>query len=332
LSIGEVLHLLFLGAKFNAMKGQNRVIGLVYFFLWLARVLAAENEIEQSKPIKLPDKTPSAAGEEIVHVATDSSTNNAPANPDPERLVWIEPGTFIMGSPGTEKDRYSDEGPQTHVRIESGFWMGKYEVTQEQYESVMGNNPSYFLGNPKRPVEQVSWEDATNYCGKLTHRERSAGRLPAGHSYRLPTEAEWEYACRAGTTARFAFGDDLDYEILKRYAWYWETSTAIKPAGVYFESTGRYHTTHPVGQRRSNVWGLYDMHGNVWEWCLDWYSDALSGGSVTDPRGPLKGLHRVYRGGSWYDYGWYCRSSARYVSAPEEGDYDIGFRIVLAIN
>ena len=117
---------------------------------------------------------------------------------NPERLVWIKPGTFMMGSPLSELDRVADEGPQTRVMISRGFWMSKYETTQEEYQSVMGSNPSHFKGELRRPVEQVSWTDAIEYCGKLTDRERRAGRLPAGFEYRLPTEAEWEYSCRAG--------------------------------------------------------------------------------------------------------------------------------------
>jgi formylglycine-generating enzyme required for sulfatase activity len=307
------------------MKGRNSFLCLLACLLCASGVAAAEQSKAGSSRL-VRDSAQKDAGT-AAEAAAD--LDRPPENPDPERLVWIDPGNFLMGSPATEKDRYSDEGPPTLVTISRGFWMAKYEVTQEQYLSVTGSNPSYFTGNLKRPVEQVSWEDAIQYCDKLTQRERSARRIPAGYVYRLPTEAEWEYACRAGATNRFCYGDDLDYENLKRYAWFWETSTTAKPSGGYFESEGRFHTTHPVGQRRSDDWGLYDMHGNVWEWCLDWYADALPGGSATDPCGPAKGLHRVYRGGSWYDYGWYCRSSARYVSAPEEGDYDIGFRVVL---
>jgi formylglycine-generating enzyme required for sulfatase activity len=230
--------------------------------------------------------------------------------------VWIAPGMFTMGSPSSEVDRYSDEGPQTQVTISQGFVMGKYEVTQAEYQAVMGSNPSYFTGDVKRPVDQVTWDDATNYCGQLTARERSAGRLPTGYAYRLPTEAEWEYACRAGTTTRFSYGDDSGYVQLGNYAWYYSNCGG---------------TTHPVGQKQPNAWGLYDMYGNVWEWCLDWYSGSLPGGSVTDPRGPNTGSRRVFRGGGWCGLGWLCRSAIRNdFYWPGDGDYDLGFRPVLA--
>ena len=124
-------------------------------------------------------------------------------------LVWIKAGTFTMGSPSTEPERYSEEGPQTLVTISRGFWMSKCETTQEEYMAVMGTNPSYFKGEARKPVEKVSWNDATNYCAKLTARKRDAGMLPAGYAYRLPSEAEWEYACRAGTTTATAYGDSL---------------------------------------------------------------------------------------------------------------------------
>ena len=129
-------------------------------------------------------------------VENNGNTNEPPVNPDPAHLVWIKAGTFVI------------QGPQTQVTLSQGFWMSKYETTQEEYLAVMGNNPSFFTGDLKRPVERVTWSDATNYCGKLTILERAAGRLPVGYVYRLPTEAEWEYCCRAGTTTRFSYGDD----------------------------------------------------------------------------------------------------------------------------
>jgi hypothetical protein len=180
--------------------------------------------------------------------------------PDPVKLAWIAPGTFTMGSPAGEVDRDPDEGPQTLVTLTRGFFMGRYEVTQGEYLAVMGNNPSIFSTNngfaedPSRPVESVSWDNATAYCAALTQRERLAGRIGTNAVYRLPTEAEWEYACRGWTSTRFSYGDDIGYTNLTNYAWYHDNCG------------GR---THPVGQKLPNLWGLYDMHGNVWEWCQD---------------------------------------------------------------
>jgi formylglycine-generating enzyme required for sulfatase activity len=210
-----------------------------------------------------------------------------------ETMVWIRPGTFTMGSPSNEKDRNSNEVPQTKVTISRNFLMSKYEVTQAQYKAAMGSNPSHFRGDNK-PVENVSWDDAVAYCAKLTGKEKASGRLPVGYEYRLPTEAEWEYACRAGTTTRFSYGDDLDYGQLGEYAWNTDNCGGKSTSGGV--ATGTYQGTRPVGQKKPNGWGLYDMHGNMMEWCLDWYGNH-PGGSVTDPQGPATGLYRVLRGG-----------------------------------
>jgi formylglycine-generating enzyme required for sulfatase activity len=191
--------------------------------------------------------------------------------------------------------------------------MSRYEIMQREYLAVLGGNPSYCSGDLDRPVESVSWSEAKDYCAGLTAQERRAGRLPAGYVYRLPTEAEWEYACRAGTTNRFSHGDDPDYSGLAQYAWY-----------------GRLggNTTHPVGEKRPNAWGLYDMHGNVGEWCLDW-DGAYRGGSVTDPA-PSAGSGPVARGGGWQYPGRSCRSAFRDGFYPGfKSDY-LGFRPVLA--
>jgi formylglycine-generating enzyme required for sulfatase activity len=229
-------------------------------------------------------------------------------------MVCIQPGTFILGSPTNEVDRWSREGPQVTVTISGGFLIGRYEVTQMEYLSLMNSNPSYFTGDLSRPVERVSWDDATNYCALLTEQERLSGRLPEGCQYRLPTEAEWEYACRAGTTTRFSYGDDPGYTNLANYAWY---------------SANSGNQTHPVGQKAANPWGLYDMHGNVLEWCLDWFQ-TYPGGSATNPPGPPVGMTRVDRGGSW-DYGGdICRSAMRGDGYPWNRFYDIGIRVVLA--
>jgi formylglycine-generating enzyme required for sulfatase activity len=239
------------------------------------------------------------------------------AFPVPSNMVWIQAGQFVMGSPTNEVDRQSDEGPQTRVTLTRGFYIGRYEVTQGEYLSVIGSNPSYFTGDTNRPVEQVSWYDATNYCVQLTAQEWTMGRLPTGWAYRLPTEAEYEYASRAGSTNRFSYGEDPGYTQLGDYAWY---------------SANSGGTTHSVGRKLPNRWGLYDMNGNVWEWCLDWYVGVLPGGSVTDPHlGLATGSNRATRGGGWGDDRSLCRSAFRSHSAPAPFQaHGFGFRVVLA--
>src|SRR6266508_6240678 len=215
----------------------------------------------------------------------------------PANMVFISPNTFRMGSPTNEQDRSINEGPQTTVTLSRGFWIGKYEVTQEEYLSVMNTNPSFFPGDLSRPVSSVSWLDATNYCAKLTQRELAAGRIPAGSQYRLPTEAEWECAARAGTSTRFSYGDDPDYANLTNYAW---------------QSLDDGLTVHPVGQKLPNPWGLHDMMGNVFEWCQDWLG-PLPGGAVVDPTGPDSNPigWKIMRGGAFDVGGPACRSASR---------------------
>ncbi len=233
-------------------------------------------------------------------------------------MVFIPPSTFTMGSPTSEQDRNVNEGPQTTVILTRGYWIGRYEVTQGEYLSVMSNNPSFFPGDLSRPVSSVRWLDATNYCAKLTERELAAGRIPVGSHYRLPTEAEWECAARAGTTTRFSYGDDPAYAGLGSHAWY-ASNSGFAP--------------HPVGQKLPNPWGLYDMYGNVWEWCQDWY-DSLPGGVQIDPTGPPAPVQfdeKVMRGGA-YDYpDSSCRSASRlfFPATPFHTDTDLGFRVVL---
>jgi formylglycine-generating enzyme required for sulfatase activity len=236
----------------------------------------------------------------------------------PPRLVWINPGTFVMGSLTNDPDRLSNfEGPQTQVTLTHGFWIGQYEVTQIEYQSILGTNPSDFIGDVRRPVETVTWDEATNYCAQLTERERAAGRLPQGYEYRLPTEAEWEYVARAGTTNRFSFGDDPGYTNLAQYAWYAANSG---------------DQTQIVGQKQPNAWGVYDLYGNVWEWCSDLFN-RYPGGSVVDPQGPSLGLFgtfRIIRGGSYRTGGAHCRSANRAYDVGGERVNPIGFRVVLA--
>jgi hypothetical protein len=222
----------------------------------------------------------------------------------------------MMGSTTNELGRYDSE-TQHQVTLTQGYWLGKYEVTQAQYEAVMGTNPSNWKG-ADLPVEMVSWYDATNFCAKLTAIERAAGRLPEGYEYTLPTEAQWEYACRAGTTTALNSGKNLSdkYECpeMDEVGWYWCNSG---------------DKTHSVGQKQPNAWGLYDMHGNVWEWCLDWYGEYPAS-SVTDPTGASTGSNRVIRGGSWYSYAYGCRSARRDNYNPVYFSNYGGFRVVLS--
>ena len=247
-------------------------------------------------------------------------------------MIWIEPGTFTIGSPSDELGRYDDE-IQHQVTLTQGYWLGKYEVTQAQYEAVMGTNPSRFKG-ADRPVDWVNWNDATNFCAKLTARESAAGRLPKGYEYTLPTEAQWEYACRAGTTTAFNNGTNIPTMLqcedrpcpnLDPLAWYGYNSGQYDSAGYYI-GNGK---TFPVGQKQPNAWGLYDMHGNVNEWCLDWYGSYPSS-AVADPKGPATGSGRVVRGGSWLTGAGSCRSAHRFNYYPGFFNSYYGFRVALA--
>jgi formylglycine-generating enzyme required for sulfatase activity len=224
-------------------------------------------------------------------------------------LIWVEPGTFTMGSPVGEPERHKAEGPPTRVTLTKGFWLGKTEVTQAQYEAVTGTNPSTFKASGRdAPVERVSWLDAMAFCRKLTERERAAGRLPDGYAYTLPTEAQWEFAHRAGSTAAYPGEPDAS-------AWH---------------DTNSKGTTHPVGQKRANAWGFHDMAGNVLEWCLDWYGN-YPGGAVNDPSGPERGYYRMARGGSWRTEAHLGRSAARSGGSEARVDYTIGFRVALSV-
>lgn len=242
-----------------------------------------------------------------------AATNSSP--PGLAGLVWIPPGEFVMGSKYDEKGRDLDEGPPTRITIAEGFWMGRCEVTQAEYEKVMAANPSNSTDDPTLPVEKVSWKEAMEFCARLTDSTRAEGRLPAGYAFRLPTEAEWEYACRAGTTTRFSCGDDPNDSEIEAFAWIARNSN---------------FRTNPVGKKKPNAWALHDMHGNVWEWCLDRWERSLPGGSQTNnPAVPSGGL-RVARGGSWLYDAKSCRSANRDDYSPSNRCSDIGFRVVLA--
>jgi uncharacterized protein (TIGR02996 family) len=238
-------------------------------------------------------------------------------------FAQIPAGKFLMGSPRSEADRSRDEGPQHKVEITRPFFLGVFPVTQEQYEKVVGKNPSFFTrhskfaGGPTHPVEEVSWDQAVEFCRKLSARakEKSSER-----EYRLPAEAEWEYACRGGAASStpFHFGDSLSSTQANFHGHY--------PYGV--EVRGRFlrHTT-PVGSYNPNAFGLCDMHGNVWEWCQDWYG-RYPREPAKDPIGPTSGARRVLRGGTWGSCGEDCRSARRLHGEPGYGSQYFGFRVV----
>ena len=228
-------------------------------------------------------------------------------------LIEIPAGKFTMGSPAGEKNRQPNE-EQVAVTLTKQFALGKTEVTQGQWIQVMGTEPwkgeEYVQVDKDCPATFVSFFDAVGFCDKLTDLERKAGRLKDSEEYRLPTEAEWEYACRAGTTTAYSFGDDA--KELGEYAWF-----SGNTAGDQY--------AHKVGLKKPNAWGLYDMHGNVWEWCSDWYGDKLPGGA--DPVGPSGGSSRVDRGGCWWFYPVIWRSAYRGLNVPSNRGISLGFRV-----
>jgi len=217
-------------------------------------------------------------------------------------MVLIPAGKFKMGSPASEKNRFDVE-TQHEVTITKPFYMGKYEVTQEQWESVMGDNPSKVKG-AKFPITDVSWEDCQEFIKKLNAKTNGG--------YRLPTEGEWEYACRAGTTTAYSYGASL----------------TESDANIYgsIKAVGSYGSIKAVGSYKPNAFGIYDMHGNVWEWCNDWKADYPAV-AVTDPKGPAKGEYRVLRGGSFLNLDSVARSSLRSDDSPSLRHFVIGFRL-----
>jgi formylglycine-generating enzyme required for sulfatase activity len=228
------------------------------------------------------------------------------------KFAWCPAGTFLMGSPPNEPER-SDNESRHRVTLTKGFWMGFTPVTQAEWQAVMGGNPNQFKGD-NLPVEQVSWDDCQQFCTKLGER--------AGKRFRVPTEAEWEYACRAGTTTPFHFGATISVE-------------QANYDGNYVYGNGRKgayrQQTTPVDSFPANPWGLRDVHGNVWEWCQDWYG-AYPKSDIKDPVNDKNGDARVVRGGSWHGYPRFCRAACRYWLAPGFRYNNVGCRVVLCLD
>ena len=271
-----------------------------------------------------------------VSIASLAPFSYAPQSSTEITMVSIPGGAFLMGSPSNESGRYSDEGPQRTVNV-SAFSMSETEVTQKQFEDVMGWNDSSFSGDD-HPVEQVTWFDCVSFCNELSEADGyakcytitnigySGNHITSAevscnfnaNGYRLATEAEWEYACRAGTTTRFYTGD---------------SDSDLGRAGWYSGNSGS--TTHTVGEKERNAWGLYDMSGNVWEWCWDWYSSGYYRSQPdpdSDPTGAGSGSFRVNRGGCWLSNARYCRSADRYNYGPSYRLTHVGFRLVRSVN
>jgi len=326
----------------NPKNSRIRVLNIRPKFYQGMELDPGKYHIEISAPEHEMEKTwiEVAAGEDkqlkisLIKVKAADATGpgaNVFTNSIGMKFVYIEPGTFMMGSPPDEPGRDDDED-QHQVTLTHGFYLAVAEVTQGEWRSIMGNNPSYFSHCGKDcPVETVSWKDCQEFIQRLNEREKA-------HKYRLPTEAEWEYACRAGSKTELYTGSmkvlgDNNAPALDDIAWYGGNSCA-KYEGT-FDCSGwsekQYACprcgTHPVGGKKPNAWGLYDMPGNVWEWCQDWYEEYAAG-HLTDPKGPSSGEDRVCRGGSWDSFALGCRAATRYSEVPDYKDHLMGFRLV----
>jgi sulfatase modifying factor 1 len=280
----------------------------------------------QEVPLKAPDTLKATPlPEETEPEGTDANLVGSRAGELREfsdlkiKMVWCPPGKFIMGSPESDSEANDDEKPQVDVTLSRGFWLGQTEVTQGLWNSEIDTQPwkdeMYVKEGAGYPATNVSWVDANEFCDRLSEREQKAGRLPAGWKYQLPTEAQWEYACRAGTTTSYSVADDA--ELLGIYAWL-DMNTWVDDE--------KY--PHQVGSKRANPWGLFDIHGNVWEWCRDGYATKLLGG-----RDPIvaEGSSRVLRGGSWFNSATHCRSAHRRVGyEPSSRYFSLGFRLSLS--
>lgn len=263
---------------------------------------------DQQAQEKDPPKQPVTASPTIIVTDSPKPFTNGLGM----KFVWIPPGNFMMGSPMEENLR-KDKELQHKVTLTKGFYMGVYTVTQEQWKEIMGNNPSKFKGEKNLPVEHVSWNDCQEFIKKLREKDKKL--------YRLPTNAEWEYACRAGTTTPFSFGDTISTDQANY--------NGNNPYGSGKKGVYRVKTT-PVGTFPANAWGLHDMHGNVWQWCQDWFGE-YSQKEVVDPQGPETETRRVERGGCWGSYPEDCRSAHRTWHYPGDRNLEVGLRVCFSL-
>lgn len=274
------------------------------------------NDTTTSESTVTADAAPPPINDRDIKVRDDNSLKM--------NLVWCPPGRFMMGSPSSDADAQFIERPQVAVELTHGFWLGKYELTQKEWEQTMGSTPwkgsAHFKEGPDYPATVISWSEAIEFCQTLTETERAAGRLGTTEEYRLPTAAEWEYACRAGTTTRYSFGDDVAR--LSEYAWWGGLNSQGSAKGELY--------SHKVGQKQSNPWGFCDMHGNVSEWCKDWFDDKLVGGRDPVSSDKYYGILVAHRGGNFLDGANECRSAYRGGFGPKDKQSHVGVRIAMA--
>ncbi len=276
-------------------------------------------------PIPIPDFTPTPTPTPISEPLEETITveiSDLASQATPLEMVLIPSGDFQMGSPENEMERESNEGPVHSVTLTYPFYISRYEITQAQWEAVMGTNPGFFKEND-RPVQNVSWIDCAQFCNTLSslkgknpvYDESDWSLILSADGFRMPTEAEWEFACRAGSTTRYFWGIDSEHAAVGDYAWYYNNAD-MQP--------------HPIGEKLPNPWELFDINGNVWEWCSDWYG-AYPDEARIDPFGPETGTERVVRGGGWESEPFELRSASRERLAPEETFGNLGLRIVLPL-
>ncbi len=267
------------------------------------RKTTAKKETQQRKTTQAaPKKTQPARQAQQQKPAASTSMPKVSLDDIMRNMVYVEGGTFTMGATSEQKKPDDDEKPTHRVSL-SSFYIGKYEVTQALWKAVMGSNPSRFEGD-NLPVERVSWNDCQTFLRKLN--------AMTGKNFRLPTEAEWEFSARGGNWSR---------------GYQYSGSNVLSDVAWYYDNSGS--KTHNVGTKAPNELGIYDMSGNVWEWCQDWKGSYI-GSAQTNPKGPSSGSYRVDRGGSWFNFAWSCRVACRYCHTPDYRYFDLGFRLALS--
>jgi formylglycine-generating enzyme required for sulfatase activity len=293
------------GGNLDIMKKLKHI----YFALLSVLILALFSGCPGKKKAVDPDRPDKSPKQEAQDILPEGKPYNVP---DLDmKMIWVPPGKFVMGSPKSEPGHRQEEEELHQVTISRGFWVGQFEVTQAQFETILGDNPSAFK-DPQMPVHKVNWHEAMEFCEVLTEREKSVNRMPNKWSFNLPSEAQWEYACRADTTTVFHFGNEA--EELPPYGWFADNSDGGPKT---------------IGTKKPNAWGIHDLHGNMGEWCFDWYGKAYPVDGSVDPITEKASAFKVFRGGTYTDIPERCRAAHRHRITPETRNPWIGFRVVL---